>query len=124
VIFAVPLVYSLENNVNFFINSFVKISIFTEEHFLVWVGIAQSVQRFATDWTVWGSNPSGGEIFHTRPYRLWGPPNLPYNGYRVFPGLKRPGCGVDHPPPTTAEVKESVELYLYSSSGPSWLLLG
>jgi len=36
------------------------------------------------------------------------------------PGVKRPGCGVDHPHPTSAEVKERVELYLYSPSGSSW----
>ena len=30
--------------------------------------------------------------------RPWGPPSLLYNGYRVFPGVKRPGRGVDHPP--------------------------
>jgi hypothetical protein len=35
-------------------------------------------------------------------------------------GVKRPGRGVDHPPLSIAEVKEKVELYLYSSSGPSW----
>ena len=35
-----------------------------------------------------------------------GPPSLLYNGYRVFPrGLKRPGRGVDHPTPSSAEVK-------------------
>jgi hypothetical protein len=34
------------------------------------------------------------------------------------------GRGVDHPPPSSAEVKERVELYLYSPSGPSWLVLG
>jgi hypothetical protein len=26
-----------------------------------------------------------GEIFRTYPDQLWGPPNLLYNGYRVFP---------------------------------------
>ena len=41
-----------------------------------------------------------------------------------FPGVKRPRCGVDHPPPSTAEVKERVELYLYSASGLSWRVLG
>jgi len=41
-----------------------------------------------------------------------------------FPGVKRPGRGVDHPPTSSAEVKERVELYLYSSSGPSWSVLG
>jgi hypothetical protein len=39
-------------------------------------------------------------------------------------GVKRPGRGVDHPPPSSAEVKERVELYLYSPSGPSWHFLG
>ena len=60
-----------------------------------------------------------GEIFRPRPGRPWGLPSLLYNGYRVIPGVKRPGRGVDH-----AEVKERVELYLYSSSGPSWPVLG
>ena len=27
----------------------------------------------------------GGEIFRTRTDRLWDPPSLLYNGYRVFP---------------------------------------
>ena len=35
-------------------------------------------------------------------------------GTGSFPGIKRPGRGVDHPPPSSAEVKERVELYLYS----------
>jgi hypothetical protein len=29
-----------------------------------------------------------------------------------------------HPPPSRAEVKERVELYLYSPSRPSWLVIG
>jgi hypothetical protein len=37
-----------------------------------------------------------------------------------FLGVKSAGRGVDHPPPYSAEVKERVELYLYSTSGPSW----
>jgi hypothetical protein len=71
-----------------------------------------------------GSNPGGGEIFRTLPDRSWGPPSLLHNGYRVFPGGKRPEHGLDHPPPSTAEVKERVELYLYSPSGPTWPVLG
>jgi hypothetical protein len=35
-------------------------------------------------------------------------------------GVKRPGRGVDHPPPSSARVKERVKLYLYSPCGPSW----
>jgi len=43
-----------------------------------------------------------------------------------FPGVKRPERGVDHPPPppTSAEVEGGGELYIYSPSGPSWLVLG
>jgi hypothetical protein len=35
--------------------------------------------------------------------------------YRVFPEGKPAGRGVVHPPTSSAEVKERVELYLYSS---------
>jgi len=35
-------------------------------------------------------------------------------GTRSFPGLKRPGRGVDHPPTSSAEVKERIELYLWA----------
>jgi hypothetical protein len=45
-------------------------------------------------------------------------------GTGSFSGVKRPGRGVDHPPPSSAEVKERVKLYLYSPSGPSWPVLG
>ena len=44
-------------------------------------------------------------------------------GTGSFPGIKRPGRGVDHPPLSSAEVKERVEMYLYSPSGLSWLVL-
>ena len=54
--------------------------------------VVQSVQRLATGWTVRGSNPGGGEIFRTFPDRPWGPPSLPYNGYRVFPEGKAAGA--------------------------------
>jgi len=41
-----------------------------------------------------------------------------------FPGVKPPGHGIDHPPPPSAEVKGSIEIYFYSPSGPSWPVLG
>ena len=67
----------------------------------------------------------GGEIFCTRPDRPWGPPRLLYNGYRVtFPGVKQPELGVDHPPESSSEVRERVELYLYSPLGLHGLFLG
>jgi len=40
-------------------------------------------------------------------------------GTGSFPGIKRPERGVDHPPTSSAEVKERVEIYLYSPSGLS-----
>jgi hypothetical protein len=38
-------------------------------------------------------------------------------GTRSFSGVKQPGHGIDHPSPSNAEVKEKVELYLYSLLG-------
>jgi hypothetical protein len=45
-------------------------------------------------------------------------------GTGSFPGVKRPGRGVDHPYPSSAEAKERVELYLYSTSAPSLPVIG
>ena len=106
--------------------------------------VAQSVQRLATGWKVWGSNPGGGEIFCTCPDQPWGPPSLLYSGYQVFPGgNERPGRDADPSPRSGAVVlplwavwpvqslgactrvhftftfgQERVELYLYSHYGP------
>ena len=67
----------------------------------------------------------GGEIFLTRSDRPLDPPNLLYAGYLVyFQRVNRPGLGADHLLPSSAEVKERVELYLYSPSGPSWPVIG
>ena len=44
-----------------------------------------------------------------------GPTQPPTQWVQVsLPGVKRPGRGVDYPPPSSAEVKERVALYLYS----------
>ena len=73
------------------------------------------ILRLPTGWTVGGSNPGEGEIFLTCRDRLGGPTRLLYNGYRVFPGGKvRPGRDADPSPPSSADVKNRVELYLYS----------
>jgi len=45
-------------------------------------------------------------------------------GTGSFPGVNQPGRGIDHPPPSSAEVKRRVELYLYSPSGSSWPVVG
>ena len=41
----------------------------------MWAGIAQSVQRLATNWTVRGSNPGGERFSETHPDRSWAPPH-------------------------------------------------
>ena len=41
-----------------------------------------------------------------------------------FPGVKLPGHGVDHLPPSSTEVKERLEPYVYFPFGPSYPILG
>jgi len=57
-----------------------------------------------------GSNPGGMPVrrrFSGHPDRLWGPPSLLYNDYRVFSGDKvRPGHDADHSPSSSAAVME------------------
>ena len=71
------------------------------------------------------SNPGGGRDFPHPSRPALGPTQPPT---QWLPGVtaevKRPGSGVDHPPPSRAEVKERVELYICSPSGPSWPSLG
>ena len=43
-------------------------------------------------------------------------------GTGSFPGVKRPGRGVD--PPPSGEVEGRVKLYIFSPSGPSWPVPG
>jgi hypothetical protein len=38
----------------------------------------------------------------------------------LFLGVKRPGREADHSPPSSAEVKECMELYLHSPNIPPW----
>jgi len=75
--------------------------------------------------SVQGPNPGGEEEF-SAPIQT-GPGAHPASyakGTRSFPGVKQQGHGIDHPLPTSAKVKERVQLYFYSPSGPSWTVLG
>jgi len=67
----------------------------------------------------------GGEICHTCPDQSQGPTWPP--GQWV-PGLlswgNKSGHGIAPPPLPSAEVKERVELYLYSPAEPSWPGIG
>jgi hypothetical protein len=57
------------------------------------------------------------------PYRPALGPTQPPIQYRVFPRSKVAGEWRWPPTPSSAEVKEKVQLYLYSPSGPSWPVL-
>jgi hypothetical protein len=89
-------------------------------HFPVttWSGIAHSVQKLATGWTVRGSNPGGSEIFFLQSRQALGPTHLPVPV--LVPTVKRPGRAIGHTTSSSTEVKERVEPYLYSSPGSSW----
>jgi hypothetical protein len=52
-------------------------------------------------------------LWSTQPPIQWVPGDLSF-------GVKRTGREADHPRPTSAEVKEWVELYLHSPNTPSW----
>jgi len=54
----------------------------------------------------------------------WGQPSLLYNGYQGFLGGKAAGAWRWPSTPSSAEVKERVDLYLYSPSGSLWPVLG
>jgi hypothetical protein len=56
-----------------------------------------------------------GPAFHPASYTM---------GTVFFLGVKRPERGVDHPLPSSVEVKKGVELYLYSFPALSWLVVG
>ena len=73
--------------------------------------------RLATRWAARGSNPGGGARF-SAPIQT-GPGTLKAScttGTGSFPEVKRLGPGIDHPPISSAEVKERVELQAKSAA--------
>ena len=69
--------------------------------------------------------PVRGRDFAHPPRQALGPTQPPIQWVPgLSQGVKRTGHGVDHPPPSSAEVKERVGLYLNSTSGPSWPVIG
>ena len=66
-----------------------------------------------------GVEPWWGKIFRTCPDRPWAPPNLLYNGKHVpLPGVKRPGCGIHHPPYLAPRLKSGAVSLL-----PFWVFM-
>jgi hypothetical protein len=89
--------------------------------------IAQSVQRWATGWTIGflgfdSRRGLGIFLFTSASITALGPtqPPIQWVPGALSLGIKRPGRETDHSPPFSAEVKEWVELYLHSPSTPSW----
>ena len=69
--------------------------------------------------TWWGRDfphPSRPALVPTQPPVQWVP--------GLSRGVKRPGRGVNHLPPSNAEVEGRVELYVCSLSEPSWPVIG
>jgi hypothetical protein len=73
---------------------------------------------------VGGSSPEKGWEFLSslsHPDRLWSPPSLyPVGSRGCFQGVKRPGREADYSPPSGAEAKKCVDLYLHSPNTSSW----
>jgi len=58
----------------------------------------------------WQVLTSGNGVTIYSPVLNWGLSSLTDHRYQMFPGLRQPGCGTDHPLPSSAKVKEGVEL--------------
>ena len=87
----------------------------------VWAGIAQSVHDSLWAGRFGDRNPEGTRF--SAPVQTAPRPNQhPVKWVPgILPGVKRPGRGVNHPLPPSAEVKERVELHLYSF--PLWAFM-
>jgi hypothetical protein len=72
-----------------------------------------------------GTESRRGRDFPHPSRPVLGPIQLPCNEYRVsLPRVERKRRGLDHPPTSKAELRESAELEPYSPFKPSWPGLG
>jgi hypothetical protein len=85
----------------------------------VWRTVVTGIKKVPSSswdkgWPVWGSNLVGGKISRTHPSAALGPTQPPIQcTTESFPELKRPGCGVDHPPHLAPRLKKK-----YTSTPP------
>ena len=74
-------------------------------------------------WMIWGLNHGGPGFLHpSRPALGSTQPSIRV-GTSSFPGVRQLVHGTDHRPPSSTEVKERAELYLYSPSRLLWPVL-
>jgi len=81
-----------------------------------------SVGRIVTRYGLDGSGIESRRSEFSAPFQT-GPEVYPTScrpSIGSFPGVMRPGRGVDHSLPSGTEVKERIDIYLYSSSVSSW----
>jgi hypothetical protein len=95
-----------------------------ELNFTFLISVVVIATRYGLDGPVIETRWGGGEISAPFQSGRGAHPDAGTMGTGSFPGVKRPGRDVAHPLSSSAEVKERVELYIYSSSGPSWPVLG
>ena len=75
--------------------------------------LEKTVYRLATDRTVRGLNPGEGPDFPHSSRPPLGSTQTPIQWVSgLFPGLKRPGRGVDHPPPSSTDINTFAASYL------------
>ena len=79
---------------------------------------------------VWNGNmPPGIESWWWRDFPHSSRPAMgstqahPASGSGSFPGVRRPGRGFGHLLPSSAEIKEKIQRYLYFPSRHSWVVL-
>jgi hypothetical protein len=87
---------------------------------IIWISAVGIATYYGLDDRMIGVRmPAGAGTFSLRHRVQAGTPILGVPGALSL-WLKRPGCEVDHSPPSGVEVKECVELYLHSHNTPSW----
>jgi hypothetical protein len=72
-----------------------------------WIDMAQDRDQWKALVNFHFSESSRLALRSTQPRVRWVPGAL-------SPGVKRPGREVDHSPPTSAEIKKNVDLYIHS----------
>jgi hypothetical protein len=95
--------------------------------YTLWISTIESAVDIATRYELNGPGieSRGGVRFSTPIQTCPGAyPGSYTTGTGSFPGVKWPGCDADHPPLSSAKVKERVKLFLYSPYGSSLPVLG